>query len=220
MNARILLLAALGGLLTSWPARAQPPDPGPLVRADVHGVAGWSNVHEGATNQWDRWDHGLAHAAAGLGWYWSDHLKTEVTAEVTSTATFYRFEFVGSPLAGVGRSSTVQVRGSSVGVLQHYQFLRNAWVHPFVGAGVELRRERRVDLLDPLVTYDAPSGVPRVVEPSRRIDRPAAWQARGVIVGGVKAYVSPRVFTRCDAKVALRDGVDEVALRAGIGVDF
>lgn len=220
MNARILLLAAVGGLLPSSPSLAQPPDPGPLARADVYAVVGWSHVRDDAANQWDRWEHRVVLGGGGLGWYWSDHLKTEVAADVTSTATFYRFEPFGSPYLGAGRSSTVQVRGSTVGVLQHYQFLRNAWVHPFVAAGVELRRERRVDLLDPLVSYGSGGVGTRIVEPARRIDHPAAWQARGVVAAGIKAYVSTRVFGRFDAKVALRNGVDEVALRAGIGVDF
>lgn len=220
MRARSLLLAIASCLAFTPPAAAQPAPASPLTRADLHGAVGWGHLHLDAAAPGNQWDHRSAHASAGAGWYWSDHLKTEIEADASSKASFYRFEYVQASGRPVYRSSWVEVQGTSVGVVQQYQFLRNTWVHPFVGAGVDLRRERRVEQLEPAVLYDGVTQQPRVVDPGRRIDGPARWQARGVAQAGVKTYLSERAFGRFDVKVAWRGGVDEVVFRAGIGVDF
>jgi hypothetical protein len=220
MTARFPLLAALCALTVATSATAQLSPSRPLMRGDVNGSVGWAHVNEDDASQWDRWDHGVGHAGAAFGWYWSDHLKTEVAVDTVSTATFYRFEHPGGPGSPASRGSTIDVRGTSVGVLQHYQFLRNAWVHPFLAAGVEFHRESRVVRLDPAAVFDPVTRQYVEIAPAQRIEEPASWLARGVIAGGVKAYVSPRIFTRFDTKVAVRDGVDAVSLRFGLGVDF
>ena len=40
------------------------------------------------------------------------------------------------------------------------------------------------------------------------------------VSAGFTAYLTQRGFFRSDLKVTLRDGVDEVLLRFGFGVDF
>lgn len=220
MKARLTLVVAIGGLALASPTLAQSSTAARLARADVHAAIGWAHVHATDASEWGRWDNGVGNASAWFGWYWTDHLKTEIGADTTGTASFYRFEYLGSPAFSTSRSSTVEIKGTAVGVLQQYQFLRNAWVHPFLGAGVEMRRERRVEAFDPVTAYDAATREWRIVEPARRVEPPARWQARGVLAAGLKGYASTRVFARVDLKVALRGGVDEAVLRFGLGVDF
>jgi hypothetical protein len=219
MNARTILLA-LACLALELPAAAQSASARPLTRADAHGAVSWGHVHFQEAAQWDQWDHRVAHASATLGWYWSDHLKTEIEVDTASKATFYRYQYVAAPDQNTYRGSTLEVRGTSVGAVQHYQFLRNAWVHPFIGAGLEVRHEQRAEQVEPMVVYQGAGRESWVLEPGRRIEWPDQWRARAVAEAGVKTYVSQRAFARFGVKVALRDGVEDVALRIGIGADF
>lgn len=220
MRARIFLLALAATLVTSHPAAAQATTPSPVARADVHGSAGWGNLRDEDASEWNRWDNRVGHASGAFGWYWSDHLKTEVELDVAGTATLYGYEQVESGGQVGYRGTRTDVRGTSIGLTQQVQFLRNAWVHPFIGAGVEFRHESRVRQVDPLILYDYDVRAPRELEPARRIELPDEWRPRGLAVVGLKAYFSTRAFARIDVKAAFRGGVEEVILRAGIGVDF
>lgn len=220
MRARSLPFAVAGWFVFASGVAAQPAPSAPLARADVYTAVGWGHLRLADAAPGNQWDHRGVHAAAGAGWYWSDHLKTEIEVDTSSKASFYRFEFVQASGRPVYRSSRVEVQGTSVGVVQHYQFLRNAWVHPFVGAGVDLRRERRSEQLEPAVLYDGFTPQVVVVDPGGRIDGPPRWRARGLVQAGLKTYLSERAFGRFDVTVAWRGGVEEVVFRAGIGVDF
>jgi hypothetical protein len=220
MRARPILLTVATCFAVALPVAAQPASSSSLTRADLYGAVGWGHLHLGDAAPGNQWDHRSVHATAGAGWFWSDHLKTEVEADVSSRVSFYRFEYVQTAGGAVYRSSRVEVQGTSVGVVQHYQFLRNSWVHPFAGAGVDLRRQMRSEHLEPAVLYGGATPQATVVAPGRRIDGPSRWQARGLAQAGLKAYFSERAFGRFDVKVAWRGGVDDVVFRAGIGVDF
>ena len=72
----------------------------------------------------------------------------------------------------------------------------------------------------PIILYDDPAGGPRVVRPEH-VDGPHADVLVSPFVSaGFKAYLTQHGFFRSDLKVTLRDGVDEVLLRFGFGVDF
>ena len=45
-------------------------------------------------------------------------------------------------------------------------------------------------------------------------------EVRPFVATGFKAYMTQRAFFRSDVRVGVRDGVDEVLLRFGFGVDF
>ena len=60
-------------------APVAPATPPQLSRADVHFVIGWQNLrNERAHDEYDDWLNNIFYGGAGAGWYWSDHLKTQV----------------------------------------------------------------------------------------------------------------------------------------------
>src|SRR5687767_4841619 len=95
-----------------------------------------------------------------------------------------------------------------------YQFGDNAFMHPYVTAGVKIgilrmHRERNPD------AFRAPVPVPRIDE------RLSAVQARPFAAAGFKAYFNRRVFVRPDVTGAFGPGgIRQFTLHLGAGVDF
>lgn len=96
-----------------------------------------------------------------------------------------------------------------------YQFGDNAFMHPYVTAGVQigllrLHRERNPD------SYRvAPVPVPGIDE------RSSAVHARPFAAAGFKAYFNRRVFVRPEVLGAFGpDGIRQFTLNLGAGVDF
>lgn len=169
---------------------------------------------------YDNWDHSVTHGDAGIGWYWTDHLKTEVEVNAHTQADFYQY----GPFATGGqtayRSSVVHVQSSGIGVTQLYQFFHNTWVHPYVGAGFDVRRETMNEDIDPVVVYDYALQRPRTLEGGGHVGPRVSYELRPVIVAGLKVYFSERAFFRSDLRVDLRQHENEVVVRVGLGVDF
>ena len=214
------MLACVAGVALAAPADPQTVSPTPLPRVDVQGTIGWVNLQRPEFASYDEWDHGVAEGAAGLGWYWTDHLKTEVELQVSSDAEFYGFDRLDSPGSTAYRTSRRKLRSSGVGLTASYQFFRNAWVHPFVGGGVALRREVLEEEVEPIVVYDGATRQVREIAPARRIGPTAAFASQPFVVTGLKAYVSTRAFFRTDLRVGFSDRIDEVVARVGFGVNF
>lgn len=192
----------------------------PLVRVDAHGTLGWFNAEAPGPNRYDDWYNRSLFAGAGAGWYWTDHLKTEVEIGATTEAELYSAE----PVILSGRPLHVafitRFRTTRLGIAQHYQFFRNAWFHPHLGAGVDVRwvtTERRDE---PVYDYDPVTRQPRLIR--ERVHLPAATtrDVRPFAAAGFKAYMTQRGFFRSDVRFGLGEGVDEVVLRFGFGVDF
>jgi hypothetical protein len=191
----------------------------PLVRADVAGLAGWLHLHRPGLD-YGEWIHGPGLIGGSAGWYWTDHLKTEIDGGVSSSAERFqsrRVEIEGQP---VYYTSRLRFSTRSVAVGPQYQFYRNAWFHPFVGAGLALTWERTLREDDPVWGPDPTSGRTRLVSERRRFPENTDLVARAYAQAGFKAYVSQRAFFRSDLRLAIRKGVDEVAVRLGGGVDF
>jgi hypothetical protein len=112
------------------------------------------------------------------------------------------------------------VRQQNVAIAQQYQFFRNQWVHPHVGAGVDLARETTREDYQPVVVYDTVTRLSREIQ-SARIEGPDhRLIARPFVEAGFKAYMTRRAFFTGDSRVMVRHGVDEVLFRFGFGVDF
>jgi hypothetical protein len=215
-----LVLACVAGVALAAPLDAQTVSPAPLTRFDFQASVGWVHVQRPDLASYDDWDHGVADAATALGWYWTDHFKTEVELQVSSAAEFYHFEqFVASGAAAY-RTSRFTLRSTGVGLSATYQFLRNAWVHPFVGGGVVLRRESLEEEVQPVVVYDAATRQVREISPAQRIGPTSSFADQPFVVTGLKAYVSQRAFFRTDLRVGFSDRIDEVVARVGFGLDF
>ena len=208
---------ALGVLLAlATPGWAQTTG-SPTTRSDVTGTLGWFNGQKSVPDNYNGrndWYNRSLYAGVGAGWYWTDNWKTEVEGGATTEG-----ELRGTQLTFVGRQTTIYstyaFRTARLAVGQQYQFLHNAWVHPFVGGGIDFTWES-IDQSDEIFP-PAPNSGPQVVNHPRRRE----FHARPFATLGLKAYMTPRGFFRTDMRfVANSHGLDEVTLRFGFGIDF
>jgi opacity protein-like surface antigen len=196
-------------------------DPQRLLRADVSGTAAWVNVNKTEFSDYDNW-RGQGGFGIGGGWYWTNHLHTRVETSVTSKATI----FATSPVVlSTGQpqyfSRIRRFHSQRVSVVQHYQFRRNEWVHPFVGAGVEVVREHWSGEDAPVFVYDPVTRLSRPVRDGVQYPERAEVTTRAVLTTGVKAYLSRTVFALSDLRVGVGGRrTEDVQLRIGLGVDF
>jgi hypothetical protein len=207
-------------LLAAGLAVAQEPSSSPLVRGDAHFVVGWQNLHrerEPGQRYGDDWMNGIFFSGAGAGWYWTDHLKTQVDFGAGTEGRQYRFEFVLVNGQSTTSTSRVLVRQQSLAVAQHYQFFRNQWVHPHLGAGVDIALETINEEYDPVIFG---SGVLRQITPARTEGPDRRTIARPFAEAGFKAYMTRRSFFTGDTRLMFKSGLDEVLFRFGFGVDF
>ena len=217
-------LAAVAWLVGASVAGAQEPPKGLLARGDVHVVVGWQNLHKPQTpeeNYGNNWLNGIFFGGAGAGWYWTDHLKTQVDFGGGTRAQQYR----SAPIVVDGIStgvvsSRLHVQQQSVAIAQQYQFFRNQWFHPHVGAGVDLARETTREEYNPIFIFDPITRVSRQVSPPQNEGPDHRFIARPFAEAGFKAYMTPRAFFTTDARLMFRNGIDEVLFRFGFGVDF
>ena len=208
----LLLLAVL----------AQAPAAAPqLPRADVHFVAGWQNLHQPQElDHYNEWLNAILYGGAGAGWYWTDHIKTQVDIGAGTRATQYQVRQLVIDGIPTYASSRLNIRQQNVTIGQQYQFFRNQWFHPHVGAGVDLARETTTEEIQPFVTYDTLTRTPLTL-PAARTEGPTdRFTARPFAEAGFKAYMTHRAFFTGDARVMFRNGIDEVLFRAGFGFDF
>ena len=187
-------------------------------RLDTSGTVGWfahdRDVREGQAYDDDtqyRWVF-----AGDVGWYWTEHIKSEIGISATTTGSSFVLVPIPAPALrdypyASGRRRS---RDSRIVAQQTYQFGHNAWVHPYVGAGVAVLWETsRVELDGPPF---APPGPP--VPPPGRAER--ATRVKPVVSAGLKAYISPRAFFRGDILISPWTASRDVTVRGGIGVDL
>lgn len=215
----ILLVAAT--VVTGHPALAQ--DAGganPLMRGDATATLGWLNVRKRAPESYDDWANRILDASGGAGWYWTDHLKTGIDAGVTTSTERYVIRPVivdGHPTYAPSRLTFSR---RHIAVAQEYQFFRNQWFHPHVGAGADVVWERSREEQQPLFVYDTRTGQPARPQPAITIGPETRAFVRPFLQTGFKAYITPRAFFRTDLRVGFRNGVEDALLRFGLGVDF
>jgi len=202
-------------------AWAQPARPdGPTSRADIGGSIGWFNADKGELVEYDSWYNRSVFGGVSLGWYWTDNLKTELEVGVSSRAE--REVYVYRVEAGRQTSfeSTFHFGTRRIAVGQQYQFFRNAWFHPYLAAGVDVTWESIEHEDGPVNVYDAAARTVVETRPARIYPRETPQHTRPFAGFGFKSYMTPRSFFRSDLKLVFRDGVDEMLLRLGFGVDF
>ena len=200
---RLSTLLSLSALLALAPdASAQQPVPlAALGRWDVAGQLALLNRNK--TELGSRWDHWyeapLIQGSAGH--YWTPHLKTELEIATSGQGTIGVEEDL--------RYREHMLRESTLGATAVYQFLDNKWVHPFVGAGLEVARERHVA-----------ESLPLPLRPVPAIDN-VSYSVRPVVTGGFKFYVSQRAFVRTEVRTSFStDRPLAIQWRGGVGIDF
>lgn len=215
--------AAAAWLAGAALAGAQEPPKTPLTRGDIHFVVGWQNLHKEQPTQQsysNDWLNAIFYGAAGAGWYWTDNLKTQVDFGGGTRARQYRYEY--SVINGQTRttSSQLNVQQQSVAVAQQYQFFRNQWFHPHVGAGVDIARETTTETYQPVVLFDSAGRTSTEITPRRTEGPEHRTIARPFAEAGFKAYMTRRAFFTGDTRLMVRHRIDEVLFRFGFGVDF
>lgn len=216
------VLLAVATAVAARPAAAQTISltPSDLKRWDVSAGVGWvAGNKSGTVERWNDWYDTFA-VSLDVGRYWTPHLKTEVSGTFTTSGTVYSGEQVTVP--GVPHPIFVsrehRFRLDAVSASVSYQFLDNAWVHPFLTAGVQAAREHERSVRPYPVAFDG-SGRPFGV--TETVREATAVAVRPFAGGGFKFYVSERVFVRSDFTAAVASGrVAQTAWRGGVGVDF
>lgn len=214
------LLLTAAAILLGGAASAQTVAPGaPVTRADAHFVLGWQNLKkEQPTDHYNDWLNGILYGGAGVGWYWTDNLKTQIDFGAGTRAQQYRTRQVPLDRSLAYESSRLSVSQQSLAVAQQYQFFRNQWFHPHVGVGVNIARETSTEDFQPVIVYDSP--ISRVIRPARTEGPEHRAVVRPFAETGFKAYMTRRVFFTGDMRLMFRAGIDEVLFRGGFGIDF
>jgi hypothetical protein len=206
----------LAALLAQSPAA-----PFQLPRADAHVVVGWQNLRgDRPQDDFNDWMNDIFYAGAGAGWHWTDHLKTQVDFGAGTKGRQYRYGNLVIDGRPAYQTSRVTVRQQSLAVAQQYQFFRNQWFHPRVGAGVDFARETTTEHYDSIFVFDNVTHVSKAITPPRTEGPEHDWVARPFAETGFKAYVTSKVFFTGDARIMFRSRIEEVLFRAGFGFDF
>lgn len=156
-----------------------------------------------------------------VGRYWSSHLKTEVGLTLLQGDDTVTSEQVTVPDGARGYAYTWhRVKQTQVTVAATWQFLENAFAHPYVSAGarfgllsIESSRNPTVSVWNGTTYREYP--VPAVEGHSFEV-RP-----RPYVAVGSKSYFSERTFVRPELALGFnRDGLSQLGARLAFGVDF
>lgn len=223
-RALILAGAVLGAAVAPAAAQDAPSRsdrslvPAKFPRWDAGGSLGLLVVSTSDSgSSWGGWDQ-KADYRFDVGRYWTTHLKTEVAVSTTNPSDDYEtVSFVMPGVAYPFAYDTIDRQMHTVAPAITWQFRENTFMHPYVSGGVKiglLQEHRYRDV----ATYR--SGT--VSYPVPALDeRRTVVLARPFVAGGFKSYVSRSVFVRTEGRVAFaQDGVRQVSIMAGVGVDF
>ena len=192
-----------------------------VQRADLTVSAGSFSSYHREAERYDRWGHSPL-GSLRAGYYWTDHLKSEVEIAWTGERETYGSESGRSDAEPWTAHVYVRhgYRSTIVSAAQAWQFGRNAHFHPFVTAGVDIDRERHVmDRPAQYLPFSArQTGEMRFV-PALVVTETDV-RARAFGAAGFKAYVSERTFFRTELKLSAGRRLDQVTWKAGVGIDF
>jgi hypothetical protein len=192
--------------------------PATFSRWDASGSLGLLAITTSDTHRsWGGWEQ-KADYRFDLGRYWTPHLKTDVAV----TAAHPWEDYESEPLAIPGVSlpyayTSIDRRLFMAAPAVTWQFRENTFMHPYASGGVKIgvlhehrHREASTQRFG-AVSY----AVPPVDE------RRTTVVARPFIAAGFKSYMSRAVFTRTELRLGFaQDGVRQVSVIAGVGVDF
>jgi hypothetical protein len=189
------------------------------VRPDFVVSIGWLNGNKSELNSGNDWYNRAVQAAFAAGWYWTEHLKTEVEGSVSSRARLYIsseeiFNGIRSHVSGDLHVATRRLSFS-----QQYQFGRNAWFHPHLAGGLDFNWES-TERFDYDVFQYLANRPAIIVRPAMQHPEQTDLHVRPFVATGFKGYLSPRAFFRSDLRLVFADRVEDVMVRFGFGMDF
>ncbi|MBI4477337.1 MAG: hypothetical protein HY654_09205 [Acidobacteria bacterium] len=225
--AATLLLMSLGTVVQAQPRSDLPPPR--IARGDLWGSLGWFNADKGQetggrASYSNDWYNRSLWGGAGASYYWTDHWKTEVEVGGHTEGLVRGQRPLATPVPEVGYLPFIYMEhrylDRTVSIGQSYQFLRNAWAHPFVGAGVNLDWERHSFVTPRQTVYTRPPDNREIVLINGSSGREGRFKPKAFVIGGVKAYFTERGYFRTDLKLAGVNGVEQVVVRFGLGFDW
>jgi opacity protein-like surface antigen len=217
------LQAFAAALLLAAPALlfAQDASPPPVMKGDMSGTVAWVNANKSELTDYNDW-RSQAGFSLGGGRYWTDHHVTRIEVGATTSANVYS----SVPLV-VANNQTVyvpvhnQFSSRRVSVMQLYQFRRNEWAHPYVGAGIDAVWDRVETQSDPVYVFDPLTRQQSQIRPRMDAGERTSVSGRGVLTAGVKAYMARKAFAVTELRVSIgRRRTEDVQWRFGLGVDF
>jgi len=212
----IILAVLLAVVVAPVAASAQTP----AQRADLTASVGSYSAYQREAERYDRWGHS-ALGSLRAGYYWTDHLKTEVEIAWTGEREAYGSQSGRSDVDPYGYVYVRHgYRNTVFSAAQAWQFGRNAFFHPFVSAGVDVDRERHVAdrPAQHVPLSPAASGPTRVA--AALVLTETDVRARLYGAAGFKGYFSERTFFRTELKLGVGNRLDQVTWKAGVGIDF
>jgi hypothetical protein len=208
---RVVPLLLLAALLSPGMAAAQAARP-PVSRLDLTVSTGWFAADRSVSSCCDSgWSAGLFKGVAA-GYYWTDHLKSEVGIAAPGSTEGYSFSSTRLPNGLVNYTSEEhRIDGTKVSIAQTYQFGRNSTFHPFIVGGADIDREH-----DTIERFTSSSSSSHTTD--TRVE--TSIRARAFAGAGFKAYFSERAFFRGEARFAGGQRADQMTWTAGVGVDL
>lgn len=230
MRACVLVALVVGAALGAGarPVHGQAVTAQPVARGDVTLFTGSFSIDTDEIRvrevepYHERWAH-MALFEASAGYYWTDHLKTEIGALWTTDGETSGSGVITLPAVQVGWVyHTNRFSARQFGIGQLWQFGRNAMFHPWIGAGVDVVHiEHELDRPAQFIYVSTSPGRPALSLPvEATVLRSVTNRALPYAAAGFKAYFNERGFVRTDVKLQLRGGVEQVAWKIGVGVDF
>jgi hypothetical protein len=198
------------------PAAAGAQGVSPPSRFDASvSFGGYGSDHDEPIRE-ECWTHDVAAEVTG-GFYWSDHLKTEIAFAWTGQSRTSGYEIVTEGPSFYPIYFSHRYRHQTASIAQTYQFGRNAFFHPFVQAGALVDRQRHTIDRPGQVAYLSPGRTSNVL-PFQQTN--VRVRARAFAGGGFKAYMSERAFFRTNVAFGIRGGLRHVGWTLGVGTDF
>ena len=106
---------------------------------------------------------------------------------------------------------------------QYYQFGRNNWVHPYVGAGADIIR-RNIAIDRPMQTgytyFNQPGRPPATVVIPALQTIESKVMVRPFVKTGAKMYTSEKTFFVTELKLGFDRDLADVLWKVGLGFDF
>ena len=214
-------------LLSAGTAGAQSPEP---PKWDVNLSLGFfeSRPFDGSQSLGDEW-YGEGRYAASIGYYWSQHFKTEFEFAHTGEGRRWTHEIVRVPGTEInypiGTEAYHRLQQGCARVV--WQFNDNAWVHPYLNAGFVFDAERRTwrspaQFYYPPYNPNDPRGrPPLLVRPEIARGSTVMEYRSGLTVGGgSKFYVTPNTYLNTGLQVTYAKPATTAAVLVGFGIDF
>jgi hypothetical protein len=205
-------IALLGCLiLPSW-AQAQT-----LQQNDATVSVAWAGS-EYHRQDYDGWQSGALFGVSA-GHYWTTHLKTDIELGWSSPATSTTFGVVTVGSLQTYAETRHRFQDVRLALGQSYQFGRNAWVHPYVGAGADIIRRQAIHERSAQTGFVSSGRSVSVTVPAFR-EADTAVHVHLFVKSGLKMYATERAFFATELKLGFGSDLDHAQLKLGVGFDF